>query len=823
MYEEGEDVAEEASGVFNPAVDQILWRREKTTEGSNPEELGPLEYYVKFNDFSYLHCEWITEEDILTMGKAGKNKLNRFNRMFEKKVAELEADEDDDTHYFDPSYLEVDKILYCTEIFPVIHPKKANDIRGKWSEHLVQVVSKLLNFSRDDVHYGVYFMEPVDTDRDDCGNYRKVITYQMDLGTINNRLYLDYYKNYQSFWNDLGYVFKNARRYNKDPACDIRILADTLREYARILYKKWHEITVTKCDKMKSEYEERNKEFEEKYTKNRAVIEETVTREFEEKVSEIKRTIVDAQRHARDGNFEMLKNSKFNYVNLITQGLYLFGSQPHLMADIVNDLEKALQSDMKNLEGDMIAVVLAKIDKFTTSVRNEIINRQADSSCRNGMENHLSVDEIENLFPRGFDYEWLRDEKSEFSLDDEEFGYFTPEEIEEIDITFDSDRIYLVKWKNLSYLEATWEPESRLDCPGKIGDFRIFNRALDKESRSSYANQLHRHKNLLEIMSNPKKRVKTPPNTINEWKRRLYMTEHQHQPIVYNQKNQPIFKEKRMLRPYQIDSLNWLIDAWYANRNLILADEMGLGKTIQSLAFLNHLVSHQGMKGPFLVVAPLSTLQHWKRTVEDWSTLNCVLYYDLKGIDGRKACRAYEWFYTDISIKGSVLQTAEICKFHILITSYEVFLQDVNNVLINLPFQHIVIDEAHRLKNQNAKILNALKKLPCKRISLLTGTPIQNNTTELWSLLNFIEPSHFNSLTTFLTQFGDLSKLDQVEKLHVMLKPYLLRRMKEDVESSIPPLQETIIDIEMTTIQKTIYRALYEKNKGILVKSGGIN
>ena len=229
------------------------------------------------------------------------------------------------------------------------------------------------------------------------------------------------------------------------------------------------------------------------------------------------------------------------------------------------------------------------------------------------------------------------------------------------------------------------------------------------------------------------------------------------------------------------------------------------------------------MKGPFVVVAPLSTLQHWKRTVEEWSTLNCVLYYDLKGIDGRKACRAYEWFYTDISIKGSVLQTAEICKFHILITSYEVFLQDVNNVLINLPFQHIVIDEAHRLKNQNAKILNALKKLPCKRISLLTGTPIQNNTTELWSLLNFIEPSHFNSLTTFLTQFGDLSKLDQVEKLHVMLKPYLLRRMKEDVESSIPPLQETIIDIEMTTIQKTIYRALYEKNKGILVKSGGIN
>ena len=108
--------------------------------------------------------------------------------------------------------------------------------------------------------------------------------------------------------------------------------------------------------------------------------------------------------------------------------------------------------------------------------------------------------------------------------------------------------------------------------------------------------------------------------------------------------------------------------------------------------------------------------------------------------------------------------------------------------------------------------------MPCKRILLLTGTPIQNNTEELWTLLNYIEPKHFSRVDTFKKNFGDLSNAEQIENLNKILKPFLLRRMKEDVEKSIPPLQETIIDIEMTTLQKTLYRALYEKNKNMLNK-----
>lgn len=166
---------------------------------------------------------------------------------------------------------------------------------------------------------------------------------------------------------------------------------------------------------------------------------------------------------------------------------------------------------------------------------------------------------------------------------------------------------------------------------------------------------------------------------------------------------------------------------------------MGLGKTIQSIAFLYHLFSVENVKGPFLVIAPLSTLEHWKRTVEEWTNMNCVLYYDQNGQTGRRSIQYYEWHHTNITMKGNTVPS-ELNKFQILITSYEVFSLDFNDVIINIPFQFIIVDEAHRLKNKNAKILCTLKRLPCKRVLLLTGTPIQNNTGELWSLLNYIHP-----------------------------------------------------------------------------------
>ena len=107
----------------------------------------------------------------------------------------------------------------------------------------------------------------------------------------------------------------------------------------------------------------------------------------------------------------------------------------------------------------------------------------------------------------------------------------------------------------------------------------------------------------------------------------------------------------------------------------------------------------------------------------------------------------------------------------------------------------MILDEAHRLKNRRSNTTKILSQLPCYRKTLLTGTPLQNNTKELWTLLNFIDPRTFISEQAFLSKFGFLNSEDQVKDFKRMLKPYLLRRVKEDVQKTIPQLYEMIIDV----------------------------
>ena len=516
---------------------------------------------------------------------------------------------------------------------------------------------------------------------------------------------------------------------------------------------------------------------------------------------------------------------QFQLNQFINTNPLLFNSKISLDEVSKTIQDKASIEELNKLQNKQSVMPISMPKSNANPINDQNLKRQELTNIiTTKFEQTMSLPEVELWNPGEYNFKWLLDEKATINIEDEERYYFTDEEIKDLDLMKEVDKLYFVKWKNLSYTDSTWELESIIANPAKINDFRFFNRALDKESRQALLNQVNRHKTYMEILNNPKKKAKCSSSFINDLKNKLYFYDvaMYREPIQYTFKNQPIFKDQKLLRDYQLESLNWLIQSWYHKRSVILADEMGLGKTVQSIAFLNHLNNFEGCRGPFLVIAPLSTLEHWKRTGEIWTNLNSILYYDTNSIEGRTACRGYEWFYIDVSTKGTLLQTAELYKFQILITSYEVFLQDLNTVFLQIPFQYIVVDEAHRLKNTNAKILTSLKRLACKRILLLTGTPIQNNTEELWSLLNYIEPEKFYSLQAFMADFGDLSNAEQVEKLHKMVRPYLLRRKKEEVEHSIPPLQETIIDVEMTTVQKTIYRALYEKNKSVLSK-GVIN
>ncbi len=215
----------------------------------------------------------------------------------------------------------------------------------------------------------------------------------------------------------------------------------------------------------------------------------------------------------------------------------------------------------------------------------------------------------------------------------------------------------------------------------------------------------------------------------------------------------------------------------------------------------------EGIRGPFLVVAPLSTIGHWIREFNDWTDLNVVHYQGNR--NNRELIRNYEWWYDT---------TKTQLKFQVLLTTYEMVLGDDWTELQNIKWRVLVTDEAQRLKNQGSKLLQRLRQFKSEHRILLTGTPLQNNTQELWSLLNFIEPHKFGSLQDFMKEFGQLTDSEQVSKLHTILRPHILRRMKEDVEKSIPPKEETLVEVELTSIQKQYYRAILEKNRDFLNK-----
>ena len=238
--------------------------------------------------------------------------------------------------------------------------------------------------------------------------------------------------------------------------------------------------------------------------------------------------------------------------------------------------------------------------------------------------------------------------------------------------------------------------------------------------------------------------------------------------------------------------------------------------TVQIVTYLEHLHRVEKIHGPFLVVVPLSTVEHWRREFEGWTDLRCCVYHDRQRI-WRDVMREYEWYYVDRP------HTPEYLKFDVLVTTYDTLIGDFD-IMGQIPWRVAVVDEAHRLRNIKGKLLECMKDISAQgtleygfqsRI-LMTGTPLQNNTQELWTLLNFIEPYKFPSLEDFEVNFGDMSNRSQVEALQQKISPYMLRRVKEDVAKDIPAKEETLIDVELTSIQKQYYRAIFEHNHSFL-------
>uniref|UniRef100_A0A8C4PVP3 Chromodomain helicase DNA binding protein 6 n=1 Tax=Equus asinus asinus TaxID=83772 RepID=A0A8C4PVP3_EQUAS len=327
---------------------------------------------------------------------------------------------------------------------------------------------------------------------------------------------------------------------------------------------------------------------------------------------------------------------------------------------------------------------------------------------------------------------------------------------------------YLVKWCSLPYEESTWELEEDVD-PAKVKEFES-----------------------LQVLPEIK-HVERPAS--DSWQKLEKSRE---------------YKNSNQLREYQLEGMNWLLFNWYNRKNCILADEMGLGKTIQSITFLSEIFL-RGIHGPFLIIAPLSTITNWEREFRTWTEMNAIVYHGSQ--ISRQMIQQYEMVYRDA--QGNPL--SGVFKFHVVITTFEMILADCPE-LKKIHWSCVIIDEAHRLKNRNCKLLEGLKLMALEHKVLLTGTPLQNSVEELFSLLNFLEPSQFPSETAFLEEFGDLKTEEQVKKLQSILKPMMLRRLKDDVEKNLAPKQETIIEVELTNIQKKYYRAILEKNFSFLSK-----
>jgi chromodomain-helicase-DNA-binding protein 7 len=207
------------------------------------------------------------------------------------------------------------------------------------------------------------------------------------------------------------------------------------------------------------------------------------------------------------------------------------------------------------------------------------------------------------------------------------------------------------------------------------------------------------------------------------------------------------------------------------------------------------LKRYQNLRGPFLIVAPLSTIVNWQREIAAWTDMDVILYHGSN--QDRELIRKLEFSYVSGKWKKSDGVKAEV-----VITSPETCMSIARKTgggrkeLATIDWEVIVVDEAHKLKNYDSKISQTLREEYSYRNSLLlTGTPLQNSTDELWTLLNFVDREAFNDRESFVMEFGSVKSTIQLEALHARLKPYLLRRDKDHVEKTVPPKEEVCSQI----------------------------
>lgn len=251
-----------------------------------------------------------------------------------------------------------------------------------------------------------------------------------------------------------------------------------------------------------------------------------------------------------------------------------------------------------------------------------------------------------------------------------------------------------------------------------------------------------------------------------------------------------------VLRKYQITGYRWLKTLAHYGFGGILADDMGLGKTIQTIAFI--LSERENRAEPVLVICPTSLVYNWESEIKRFApSLKTFI------ISGSKDEREN--------------QIEKISEADVVITSYPLIRRDIDSYK-NIEFSYCIIDEAQHIKNPNSQNAKAVKEIKARGHFALTGTPIENSLTELWSIFDFVMPGYLSSHRKFVEKYERPIVKNQdknaLEDLSKHIKPFILRRVKKDVLKELPQKIETSLKAELTREQKLIYMAYLEKIKG---------
>lgn len=271
---------------------------------------------------------------------------------------------------------------------------------------------------------------------------------------------------------------------------------------------------------------------------------------------------------------------------------------------------------------------------------------------------------------------------------------------------------------------------------------------------------------------------------------------------------------KHSLRDYQLDGVKWMKSCYSNNLNVLLADEMGLGKTIQTISLLSSLATEFGNWGPHLIVVPTSVMLNWEVEFKKWCPgLKVFTYY---GTVKERRIKRHGWSKPN--------------SFHVCITSYRIVTQD-HSIFRRKNWQYLILDEAHMIKNWRSQRWQTLLNFSTKHRLLITGTPLQNELMELWALMHFLMPDLFSSHSEFkdwfaspLTAMVDGSQsINQslVSRLHSILRPFILRRLKSEVEKTLPCKFEHVIKCQLSKRQRRLYEEYISANSTLQTLSSG--